>query len=61
MNGTEWVVWLWLMPVTVFIFIPLFMFVVYCMVKLSSQIFGFMIRPMSAIDHPALKPGQSAK
>lgn len=61
MNGTAWVVGLWLMPVTVFILIPLFMLVVYCMVKFLGQIFGFVNRPMSAMDLPALKPGQSAK
>lgn len=61
MNMSSWIVGLWLVPVTVFILIPLFMLVVHGMVKLSRYIVGFMDRPISSSDSPALKSGRTVE
>ncbi len=61
MNVSSWIVGLWLMPVTVFILIPLFMLVGHGMVKLSRYIVWFMDKPISAIENPALKSSQSVE
>lgn len=61
MNASSWIVGLWLLPVTVFILIPLFMLVVHSMVKLSQYIVRFMNKPIPATENPALKSGQSVE
>lgn len=58
MNGTSWIVGLWLLPVTVFIVIPLFMLVIWGIVKLSGRILG-LNRPMSSCDSKALHSGRA--
>ena len=63
MNGiSELIVGLWLLPVTVFFLIPLFMLVVWSLAKLSGRIMGSMKKPMSSVDFTRLpytetKPG----
>jgi ABC-type Fe3+ transport system permease subunit len=61
MNVSSWIVGLWLVPVTVFILIPLLMLVVHGLVKLSLYIVGFMKKPISATENPALKSSQSVE
>jgi hypothetical protein len=61
MNGTSWVVVLWLLPATVFIIIPLFMLVIRGAVKLSVRIARAMNKPMSSSDYPAVKSGRSVE
>jgi hypothetical protein len=60
MNGiSELIVGLWLLPVTVFFLIPLFMLVVWSLAKLSGRMVGTMKKPTSSLDHHILKPNQT--
>jgi ABC-type spermidine/putrescine transport system permease subunit II len=62
MHGTsELIVGLWLLPVTVFILLPLFMLVVWSLAKLSGRIVGFMRKPMNPLNHHILEPNQNIK
>ena len=53
-GASELIVSLWLLPVTVFILIPLFMLVAWSLTKLSGRIVGFVKKPMSSPDYHSL-------
>lgn len=60
MNGiSELIVGLWLLPVTVFILIPLLMLVVWSLAKLSGCLVGYMKKPTSSLDYHILSPNQN--